>query len=334
MHADTSVLRDSPLPSSVQEAEAARRSAGATPAYRYAGEILGVRISAVTLPGSTKDDDPIGAPARDVAEEKDLRAGEPPTVPGSAEDVEPPAEPADPGREEITAAGEKAWPPPRALWIETGVVLLVTTVPYVFYSIWFHWLPDPQALPFAYIESAYIFESVAFGALGLHFMWRSGEPLEEFGIVRPSRWDIPAGILVMTACWSTSGLAIDPFLLRFLPDASTYDERISLLFPRPQSPAEYGLLAISCAAVGLQEEIIYRGYLLPRLARLTGSDGAGLLIGTLIFALVHIYQGPHGVIHAAWFGLATGALFLVIRRIWPLALAHGLGNFLAIGWWE
>ena len=220
-----------------------------------------------------------------------------------------------------------------ALWIETGVVFLVASVPHVFYSIWSHWLPDPQALPFAYLESAYLVESVALGALGLHVIWRSGEPLEEFGIVRPSWWDIPGGLFVMAVVWATDGQVLDPFLVRFLPDdASTYEERMSLLFPRPQSTAQYALLAISCAAVGLQEEIIYRGYLLPRLGRLTGSDGAGLLIGTLIFALVHIYQGPCGAISAAWFGLIVGALFLVTRRIWPLALAHGLGNFVAIGW--
>jgi membrane protease YdiL (CAAX protease family) len=295
----------------------------------------------VTLPEHTKggeDDPPVAAPgpmADALPQGEDLQYGERPSLlPGSAEHVEAPARPAEPAPGEVATPEKEAWPPPPALWIETGVMLLVTTVPYAFYAIWFHWLPDPQALPFAFLNVASILDSASVIALGLYVIYRSQEPLEDFGIVKPSRWDIPGGILVMAADWSTYALAIQPFFLRFLPDASRYSERISAFFPRPESPSQYCLLALSCASVGLAEEIIYRGYLLPRLGRLTGSDGAGLILGTVIFALMHVYQGPHGVISAAWFGLVTGALFLVTRRIWPFAFAHALGNFIGIGWQE
>jgi membrane protease YdiL (CAAX protease family) len=276
---------------------------------------------------SSRDEESMMLPGSRKVED-DLPASSSLPEPASTENAEAPSEPGP-----VEEAQPEAWPPPRALWIETGVVLLVATVPHLFYSIWFHWLPDPQALPFAYMESAYFLESVALGALGLHFIWRSGEPREEFGIVRPSWWDIPGGLVVMAVVWTTYVQVLGPFLLHYFPD-DPYSERLSLLIPRPQSPAEYGLLALSCAAVGFGEEVIYRAYLLPRLGRLTGSDGGGLLFGTVIFAVVHIYQGPAGVISAAWFGLVAGAVFLVIRRVWPLVFAHGLTNFVLIGWGE
>ena len=122
-----------------------------------------------------------------------------------------------------------AWPPPRGLWIEVAVVLLVTTVPLVLYSVWCHWLPAPQALPFAYLYSASLIGSVALAALGLHFIVRSGQPLEEFGIVRPSLWDIPGGLVVLGVYWSIYSLVFGPFLTHLFPDSSTHDERISLL---------------------------------------------------------------------------------------------------------
>ena len=123
-----------------------------------------------------------------------------------------------------------------ALGIDTGVVLLVATVPYLYYSIWFHWLTDPQALPFAYIESAYILDSVALVALGLHFIWRNGQPMEGFGVVRPSWWDIPGGLAVMAVVWAINAQLIGPSCCTTFP---TY-RRTKFISKTPTMQHQFG----------------------------------------------------------------------------------------------
>jgi membrane protease YdiL (CAAX protease family) len=85
-------------------------------------------------------------------------------------------------------------------------------------------------------------------------------------------------------------------------------------------------------AVGFGEEILFRGYLIPRASRVLGSEGAGLAVTAAIFGLSHAYQGVLGIASTYWWGLVSGAFFLVVPRIWPLALAHALNNFLFYVW--
>jgi membrane protease YdiL (CAAX protease family) len=57
-----------------------------------------------------------------------------------------------------------------------------------------------------------------------------------------------------------------------------------------------------------------------------------LVLCSAAFALCHAYQGPLGVLGTAWWGLVFGAFFLVVRRVWPLALAHAVNNFVFTVW--
>jgi len=79
---------------------------------------------------------------------------------------------------------------------------------------------------------------------------------------------------------------------------------------------------------GFAEELVMRGYLIPRFERLLNSTWGSLLLTTVLFATYHCYQGPSGVVNALEFGLIYGSAFCVFRRVWPLALAHAVSNFL------
>ncbi len=87
------------------------------------------------------------------------------------------------------------------------------------------------------------------------------------------------------------------------------------------------LIAWSIGAFG--EEMVFRGYVLNRIAQvLRGSKtgwAAGALLSSLIFGLGHIYQGPTGVILSSTAGLVyCGAYVLDGRRLWAPVLIHGL----------
>ena len=84
------------------------------------------------------------------------------------------------------------------------------------------------------------------------------------------------------------------------------------------------------------EEVIWRGFVLIRLAQVLGAgQGAwtlSLLASATLFGLLHIYQGPAGVLATGFVGLLFGVAFLLLRRnLWILIFAHGLNHLIAFG---
>jgi CAAX amino terminal protease family. len=83
------------------------------------------------------------------------------------------------------------------------------------------------------------------------------------------------------------------------------------------------------------EELVYRRYLLNRVADLGGHSGfalgLGLLWSSALFGFAHWYQGGAGVISAMASGLVFGtAYFLTGKNLWTSICAHGLSDSLAL----
>ena len=93
-------------------------------------------------------------------------------------------------------------------------------------------------------------------------------------------------------------------------------------------PALLGMLAIAWTTAAFGEELLFRGFLQPRLrAAFGGGRGAALaavLVQAGLFGLAHAYQGPTGMLVSGSIGLAFGLLYLRQRTLWPLVIAHGL----------
>jgi membrane protease YdiL (CAAX protease family) len=80
--------------------------------------------------------------------------------------------------------------------------------------------------------------------------------------------------------------------------------------------------------VAFGEEMVFRGYLMNRIADLVGRSRTGwasALIGSsLIFGLAHGYQGLAGIISTAEVGLLLGILYLISKRnLWINIVCHG-----------
>ncbi len=76
------------------------------------------------------------------------------------------------------------------------------------------------------------------------------------------------------------------------------------------------------------EEVIYRGFLINRIAEL-GSGGKAawrlaVVISAVVFGLVHFDWGLFGMVETGFMGLALGVSYLVVKRnLWVMILAHG-----------
>ena len=89
------------------------------------------------------------------------------------------------------------------------------------------------------------------------------------------------------------------------------------------------LLALAAVYVvsSFGEEVVYRGWLMTRLAEMGGSRrpawGAAVAASAVVFGLAHFDWGLAGIIQTTFMGLALAAAYLLVRRnLWVLILAH------------
>jgi uncharacterized protein len=91
------------------------------------------------------------------------------------------------------------------------------------------------------------------------------------------------------------------------------------------------MLLLALAAVytvsSFGEEVIYRGFLMNRLAELGGGTrtawGASIAISAVVFGLVHFTWGIVGIVQTAFMGVALAVAYLVLKRnLWVLILTH------------
>lgn len=94
------------------------------------------------------------------------------------------------------------------------------------------------------------------------------------------------------------------------------------------------VLAANWILAALGEELVYRGYLMSRVAGLAGGTRAAwvasLLAVSALFGWGHVDQGLTGQVQAAYDGLMLGLLYLGAQRnlLVPI-VSHGVSNSLA-----
>jgi membrane protease YdiL (CAAX protease family) len=97
----------------------------------------------------------------------------------------------------------------------------------------------------------------------------------------------------------------------------------------PTTGQEKKMFAGLSFCAGFGEEIAYRGYAMTTMIVITGSTSVGLILTSLIFGVLHSYQGLIGVIRTGILGLLMGAVFLQTGSLWPPIIAHTLIDLMA-----
>jgi membrane protease YdiL (CAAX protease family) len=216
------------------------------------------------------------------------------------------------------------------LWIETGVVVVLAVLPPLYDAVASLILWDGSKHPFLDSQSYLTVWAMQTAVPVLYLTWRSGESWAKFGLSRPRiAKDGLAWLLIFLAdvtAWSAAWFIIAQLLGDATVEALQNMSRNVFTAP---AGVEYVLLPFSSSANGFAEELIMRGYLIPRFERLLGSSTKAVLVSMVLFASYHMYQGPAAVISIAVAGLVYGIAFCWLRRLWPIALAHATWNFFA-----
>lgn len=95
------------------------------------------------------------------------------------------------------------------------------------------------------------------------------------------------------------------------------------------------LLVASWTIAAFGEELTYRIVLMRGISFVLGDTKTAMCIAlvlqSVLFGLIHAYQGPTGIVSSGTHGLVFGAITLAARwSIWPAALAHGINNTIGI----
>lgn len=159
-------------------------------------------------------------------------------------------------------------------------------------------------------------------------VWRRGQSAASIGVTRQG-WapDVLIGVTALFAIYAIIFIFV-PVVAVLWPEVLKQLQRNAELLQDivpPLSPLAFLPLAF---LIGVYEEILFRGFLMTRLRKATGSWIAAALLSTLVFTLLHA-------------GDQTGAALLLIlllsivfsimtiwrRSILPAIVAHALFNY-------
>jgi membrane protease YdiL (CAAX protease family) len=92
----------------------------------------------------------------------------------------------------------------------------------------------------------------------------------------------------------------------------------------PRNAHERRLFAGLSLLAGFGEEVVFRGFLLAVLIPALGDPWTALLVSSLAFGVLHVYQGPFGILRTAALGALLGASVIVDGTLWPAVVVHAV----------
>ena len=230
--------------------------------------------------------------------------------------------------EELTEAD------PRALRIEIAVVLAVT-FGLSAYTAFLNLVEavllglagrrvalNPRRSPFDLIDLglnlAVAFQLVAWGALALYLLWRTGFGPSRIGLGRVRLRPDVLGGLGLAALIGLPGLGL--YVAARALGLSAHVEPVELYDTWWRIP----VLLITAFANGWAEEIIVVAFLLTRLRQLRVNPVAAMLASSLLRGAYHLYQGFSAGLGNVVMGLVFAYVWRRTGRLWPLIIAHGI----------
>jgi membrane protease YdiL (CAAX protease family) len=126
--------------------------------------------------------------------------------------------------------------------------------------------------------------------------------------------------VVLLFVWLGVAVGINALALRLGAKPAQYSHLL-----QPRTPAETAafMLVLSPTA-GILEETIFRGFLLTLFASWYSDVWQGALLSSILFGLMHSYQGPLGIVATGFMGWIAAATVIFTGSLWPAIIAHTL----------
>jgi membrane protease YdiL (CAAX protease family) len=205
--------------------------------------------------------------------------------------------------------------------VSVFLFLIVPSMLFSFFAI------RQGSLSFLLTAWATILRDLGLVALVAFFLWRNAEPI---GLLGWSLKNAGREIVLGVALWVAMSFVVGALgqLLRSLglSEPSTPLPH----FLTASGPLEFVLAAALVIVVAVAEETIFRGYLILRLASITRSTAAAVVLSAIIFSLGHGYEGTAGVIAVGVMGLIFALVFVWRQSLVAPIVMHFLQDFIGI----
>ena len=168
-------------------------------------------------------------------------------------------------------------------------------------------------------------QGLAWGGLGLYLLWRAGASLKRhlgLDLTRPGR-DLAAAV-GLAALIGIPGLGL--YLVAHALGISLTVAASTMTDVWWRAPVSI-LIAFQH---GFLEEALVIGYLVLRLRQIDMRPWAAIAISAVLRGSYHLYQGYGGFAGNVVMGVVFAFVFLRWRRLWPLVVAHGLIDTVAL----
>jgi uncharacterized protein len=173
------------------------------------------------------------------------------------------------------------------------------------------------------LNLAAVAQLVAWGALAVYLLWRTGFTPARIGIGRfRLRPDLLGG-LGLAALIGIPGLGLYVAARALGVSAEVVPTQLSDTWWRVP------MLIAAAFANGWAEEVIVVGYLLNRLDQLGVNPVRAVVASSLLRGAYHLYQGFGAGVGNFVMGLVFGYAYRRWGRLWPLIIAHGVIDVVA-----
>jgi membrane protease YdiL (CAAX protease family) len=172
-------------------------------------------------------------------------------------------------------------------------------------------------------QLANVLQLVAWGALGVYLLWRTGTRARGIGLdARQPARDLAAGV-GLAALIGIPGLGLY-LLTRALGLNLTVQ-------PTTLTDTWWRVPVLVLAAVGnaWAEEALVVGYLVTRLRQFGWGENRSVAVSAVLRGSYHLYQGFGGFLGNVVMGLVFGRVWQRINRLWALVVGHALLDVVA-----
>jgi membrane protease YdiL (CAAX protease family) len=169
-----------------------------------------------------------------------------------------------------------------------------------------------------------VYESIASAIVAL-ILWRNGWRLRDFHL-QPSLAATGQGVGLACAGWLVYYLAAIIARSAFgsiIGDRISEDQHLTLGGAAPL------LILLVSLLNPLFEEILACSYVIEALRSRLGVVAA-INVSTALRVSYHVYQGPFAFLWVAMLGLLFAYAYVKWRRLWPVIVAHGLHDYVAL----
>jgi membrane protease YdiL (CAAX protease family) len=150
-----------------------------------------------------------------------------------------------------------------------------------------------------------------------YLLVRSGEGWSGIGLTRFRAVDAGQGVALWVASFVLVLFLAQLFSSLGRREVDFLPEALPLWFRTVQA-------VLLATTAGATEEIVVRGYAQTRLEQLRAPAAVVVVLPTLLWSALHVYQGLGAAPAIFCLGLMYAAFFHRTRRLWPLILAHAL----------